>query len=79
MVVMPPPGVLEGLARSAAAGLRGEAALYALHALGASTEPPHGSVAGAVITALNAAGLRADAEAIAREVVAWEIPARSVP
>ncbi|MEL0143455.1 MAG: hypothetical protein VW931_01975, partial [Alphaproteobacteria bacterium] len=32
VVVMPPPGVLEGLARSAAAGLRGQTALYALHA-----------------------------------------------
>jgi len=78
-VVMPPPGILEGLARAGAAGLRGEAALYALHALGASTEPPHGSVAGAVVAALDAAGLHADAEAIAREVVAGEIPARTAP
>ncbi len=79
VVVMPPPGVLEGLARSAAAGLRGEAALYALHALGASTEPPHGSLAGAVVAALDAAGLHTVSGAIAREVVAGEIPARTDP
>ncbi len=79
MVVMPPPGILEGLSRAAAAGLRGETALYALHALGASTEPPHASVAAAVVAALDAAGLHSDAKAIAREAVAGEIPARPAP